>query len=59
MDLKSKIKITDNKLINVDENFEIENWSERFGVAKERLKQAINAVGNSAEEVEKYLDKNQ
>lgn len=57
MDNKSKIGSTDNTRININENYEVENWSEKFGVSADKLKEAVNAVGTSAKEVEKYLNK--
>lgn len=40
------------------ENYEIEYWCNKFGVSKEKLKQAISSVGMSVEAVEKYLKAN-
>jgi hypothetical protein len=41
--------------INTSENYEMEYWSNKFGVSVERLKTAVKAVGNSAAVVEEYL----
>ncbi len=41
--------------INVHEAFELRYWSNKFGVTKERLFDAVRHVGSSASEVEKYL----
>jgi len=43
--------------VNVNETWELEYWSKKFGVTKERLKEAVKAVGTSAAEVQKYLGK--
>ena len=45
----------DRKRINVNEDYELRDWSEKFGVTKERLKEAVQAVGDQADKVEKYL----
>ncbi|UKT62585.1 DUF3606 domain-containing protein [Pedobacter mucosus] len=58
MDYKSIIKSTDKETIDINENFDVENWSERFGVSGDKLKQAVDTVGPFAEEVEKYLNSN-
>jgi len=57
MDNKQKTGSPDNKRINIHENYELENWSEKFGVSKDQLKEAVDAVGTSAAAVEKYLKK--
>jgi len=45
----------DRKRINVNEDYELRDWSDKFGVTKERLKEAVQAVGDQADKVEKYL----
>jgi predicted molibdopterin-dependent oxidoreductase YjgC len=40
------------------ENYEMEYWCKKFGVSKERLKQAIAKVGFIASDVEHYLKSN-
>jgi hypothetical protein len=45
----------DRKRINVNQDYELRDWSEKFGVTKERLKEAVQAVGDQAEKVEQYL----
>ena len=41
--------------INTSENYEMEYWSNKFGVSVERLKTAVRAVGNSVAVVEEHL----
>jgi translation initiation factor 6 (eIF-6) len=41
--------------INTSENYEMEYWSNKFGVSVERLKSAVKAVGNSVVLVEAHL----
>jgi uncharacterized protein DUF3606 len=45
----------DRKRININQDYELQDWSDKFGVTKERLKEAVEAVGDSAKQVEKYL----
>jgi hypothetical protein len=45
----------DRQRINVGQDYELRDWSEKFGVTPERLKQAVEAVGTQADEVEQYL----
>lgn len=56
MDNKSKTGNPDRDLINTSENYEVEYWSNKFGVTPERLKSAVKAVGNSVTAVKDYLN---
>lgn len=47
----------DNSRINVNEDYELEYWSKGFGISKNKLKQAVAAVGMMAADVRKYLGK--
>lgn len=57
-DDKSKTGGQDRARINVNEDYELRDWSKKFGVTPEQLKQAVNAVGTSAEAVEAHLKGN-
>jgi hypothetical protein len=47
----------DPRTINTHETWELDYWSKKFGVTKEKLLKTINDVGsNSVEEVEKELN---
>lgn len=48
----------DRSRINVHQDYELRDWAKKFGVTPEALKEAVNAVGTSAEAVEAYLTKN-
>lgn len=48
----------DRSLINMREPYEVEYWTKRLGCTKQRLQQAVNAVGNSAAKVEAWLKAN-
>jgi hypothetical protein len=54
-DDKSKSGGQDRQRINVGQDYELRDWSEKFGVTPERLKQAVDAVGTQADDVEQYL----
>ena len=54
-DLTKKPK--DATRVNVNEDWELNYWSKKFGVTKEQLKNAVKAVGDSAEAVRTYLGK--
>ena len=56
-DDKTKTGEQDRKRINVHEEYELRDWSKKFGVSKEDLKQAVQKVGDSAEAVRKHLGK--
>ena len=49
----------DRKRINVNQDYELQDWSKKFGVTKERLKEAVQAVGDNADKVQKYLKGNE
>jgi len=57
MDNKAKVGTPDRELINVNEDYELQYWSEKFGVTREELKKAVAAVGTSVKKVQAYLDK--
>ena len=54
-DNKSKPGGQDRTRINVNEDYELRDWSEKFRVTPEQLKSAVKAVGTNAEAVEKHL----
>ncbi|SFT46016.1 Protein of unknown function [Chryseobacterium formosense] len=53
----SKRRPQDANKVNVNESWELDYWSKELGVTKERLKEAVKAVGTSAAAVQKYLGK--
>ena len=54
-DDKSKRGGQDRKRINVNEDYELRDWSKKFGVSPDELKAAVKAVGDSSSAVEKHL----
>jgi hypothetical protein len=45
----------DRARVNVHEDWERRWWCEQYGVNEERLKEAVEKVGVSAEKVKEYL----
>ena len=45
----------DRKRINVNQDFELADWSRKFGVSQDELKEAVKAAGDRADKVEAYL----
>ncbi|HEX6706099.1 MAG TPA: DUF3606 domain-containing protein [Albitalea sp.] len=45
----------DRQRIDVNQDYELRDWSKKFGVTPERLKEAVQAVGDRAERVQEYL----
>ncbi|WP_377154894.1 DUF3606 domain-containing protein [Roseateles sp. UC29_93] len=41
--------------VNVQDDYELRYWGERFGVSPELLRHAVDAVGTSAKSVEEWL----
>jgi hypothetical protein len=55
VDDKTKRRPQDSTRISLSEDWEVDYWTERFGVSRDRLRQAVQEVGNSAEAVGRYL----
>jgi hypothetical protein len=51
----SKVGAQDRSRINIHQNYELDYWSQHFGVPKERLKAAVEKVGPSVKAVEEEL----
>ncbi|GAB3644849.1 DUF3606 domain-containing protein [Ramlibacter alkalitolerans] len=47
----------DRQRINVHQDYELRDWSKSLGVTPEKLKEAVQAVGDRAENVREYLKK--
>ena len=43
--------------INIQENYEVEYWTQRLDICPEYLKKAVATVGNSIQAVRKYVKK--
>lgn len=57
MDNKQQTGSPDRDLINVNEDYELQYWSEKFGISRDELREAVKAVGTPAKAVEAYLNK--
>lgn len=54
-DDKSKTGQADRLRINLSEDYEVRDWSAKYGVSEERLRAAVEKVGPMAEDVEREL----
>jgi hypothetical protein len=45
----------DRQRIDVSQEYELRDWSKKFGVTSEQLKEAVRAVGDNAAKVEQHL----
>jgi hypothetical protein len=55
MDNKTEKMPQDATRINVNEDYEVQYWTNKFNCSVARLREAVCAVGVSAERVETYL----
>ncbi|MBV1813457.1 DUF3606 domain-containing protein [Pseudomonas viridiflava] len=53
----TKTGASDRNKVNVNQAHELRDWSKKFGVTEQQLKDAVKAVGVSAEDVKKHLGK--
>ncbi|WP_082854094.1 DUF3606 domain-containing protein [Brevundimonas sp. GW460-12-10-14-LB2] len=54
-DDKSKSGGADRQRISLTEDYEVRDWAAKFNVSEERLRQAVEKVGNQADAVEREL----
>lgn len=45
----------DRQLISMEEDYEVEYWTDALGVSKAQLQHAVDQVGNSVDAVRSYL----
>jgi hypothetical protein len=45
----------DRSRISLGQEHEVRYWSQRFGIDEEQLRNAVEDVGNSVQDVEQYL----
>jgi hypothetical protein len=45
----------DSARVAMGEEYEVTYWTGKFGVSRDKLQQAVDAVGNSAAAVEEHL----
>lgn len=56
-DDKSNRGPRDRSRINLEQDYEVRDWTKSLGVTEAELSAAVKAVGNSAEKVREYLNK--
>jgi hypothetical protein len=56
-DSKKNIGKPDRDRISLSEDYEVRDWSKRFGVSPAELKKAVKQVGSNAKDVGAYLKK--
>ncbi len=56
-DDKAKVGKSDRDRINVGEDYELRDWSERLGVSPDRLKAAVHKVGPMVADVRRELER--
>lgn len=54
-DDKTKVGGQDRQRINIQEYYEVQDWTKSLGVSKDKLVEAVNAVGDRADDVREYL----
>jgi len=54
-DDKTKTGGQDRKRVSLQEDYEVRDWSQKFGVSEDRLRAAVSKVGDIAEDVEREL----
>ena len=54
-DNKQKVGGADRRRINVNEDYELNDWAKKFGVTRDQLKEAVQAAGTDAAKVEQHL----
>ena len=54
-DDKTKSGGQDRTRIDTNQDYEVRDWSKKFGVSADKLKAAVKAVGSNAKDVEAHL----
>lgn len=54
-DDKNFVGGADRARISLAEDYEVRDWTKSLGVSEEELREAVDAVGNSADKVREYL----
>ena len=47
---------SDRNFISLDQEHEVRDWAKVFGCTEEQLREAVKAVGRSADDVERYIN---
>lgn len=54
-DDKNSTGSPDRDRISLSEDYEVRDWTKSLGVSEDELREAVDAVGNSADKVREYL----
>ena len=54
-DDKTKTGAGDRQRISLEQDYEVRDWAEKFGVSQDRLRAAVGKVGPMADDVESEL----
>lgn len=54
-DNKTKVGKSDRDRIDIHEDSELSDWEKHFGESRERIREAVKAVGPIVRDVEKWL----
>lgn len=46
----------DSNHVTLGQNYDVEYWSNRFGVSRDELEEAIDSVGDSVDAIAAYLN---
>jgi hypothetical protein len=57
VDDRTKVGGQDRARINMNEDYEVQDWTTSLGVTRARLQEAVDAVGDRAEDVRAWLSK--
>ena len=57
-DNKNTVGNPDRQRINLSQDYEVQDWSKKFGVTPEELRKAVKSAGNNAKDVEQFLKSN-
>lgn len=54
-DNKTETGNPDRQRISLSEDYEVRDWAQKFGVSEDRLRQAVEKVGDQADDVEREI----
>jgi hypothetical protein len=54
-DDKRDVGVADRSRISLSEEYEVRDWTAALGVSEQELREAVDAVGNSADAVRAFL----
>jgi hypothetical protein len=57
METKTQVEIPETKKAGIEEDRELSYWSNKFGIAKDELREVIRHGGTFTEAIEKYVNR--